>query len=77
MSKPKVTDSITDHALLRYMEASMGICSRKAKLRLLTPGLRAALKSGAKKYHEDGFEFRIENGRVVTVLGGLRKNGRR
>lgn len=69
---------ITDHALLRYAEATQeSFCVRKAKNQMLTAELKAAIKAGAKRFKQDGLEYRIENGKVVTVIGGFRKSRRR
>ena len=66
---------ITDHALLRFAEATQqGFSIRKAKNEMLTDDLKAAIRAGARRFKQDGLEYRIENGKVVTVIGGFRKS---
>lgn len=66
----KVT--ITDHALLRYLQRGMGIPIEDLRAQLAaTPGLAEACAVGARTFYIDGLSFRLKSGGyVVTVEEG-------
>ena len=59
---------ISDHALLRYLERSKILNIEEMKSALLTPEVINALFIGAEKVHINGYEFRIKNGRIITII---------
>ena len=59
---------ISDHALLRYLERSGTIDVKKLKAGLLCGDVIDALYMGAEKVHINGFEFRIKNGKITTII---------
>lgn len=69
-AKPSI---LSDHALLRFLERAEIINVRQFRNMLLTAGLRAACKESGElgstmKYRENGLQFTIVNGRVVTIV---------
>ena len=75
MSKPLHT--ITDHAVLRYLQAVYGIDVDAMKDEILTDDLRMKCEIGACSHRDGDLEYRIVNGRVTTVIGGKRRNTKR
>lgn len=59
---------ISDHALLRYLERSGVINIKELKNALLTKDVMSAIYMGADKVHSNGYEFRIKNGKIVTII---------
>lgn len=69
-AKPSI---LTDHALLRFLDRAGIIDVRQFRNMLLTAGLRAACKESEElgstiKYNENGLQFVIYNGKVVTIV---------
>lgn len=63
----KVT--ITDHALLRYIERGMGVPIEELRRQLAdTPGLAAAAAAGARTFYADGLSFRLKPGGYVATV---------
>jgi hypothetical protein len=70
---PSPPSILTDHALLRFLERERIIDVRQFRNMLLTAGLRAACKESGEigstiKYNENGLQFVIYNGKVVTIV---------
>ena len=59
---------ITDHATLRYLERTGIIDIKKLKNTLLTDEVLHAIYMNAEKVYSNGYEFRIKNGKIVTIL---------
>ena len=59
---------LTDHAIIRFLERKKFIDIKKLKNELLTPGLITAIVNGAKSYREDGYEYIIKHGKVITII---------
>lgn len=70
MSKRKV--KVSEHAMFRYLERSGRLDRKALEQELLTPGLVAAVMSGALSYKVDGVTFVIKGDTVVTVLDNAR-----
>jgi len=64
-----VVPTISDHALLRYMERVHGINVEALKADLLTDALVSAIKSGASGMQTPEGTFVIKGHSVVTFLG--------
>jgi SOS response regulatory protein OraA/RecX len=60
--------SVSDHAVVRYLERVHGFDIEKIKQEILTPERVGFIKAGAKKIHVSNMEMRVENGVVVTVI---------
>jgi hypothetical protein len=70
----RVTPSVTDHALLRYLERVRGLDVEALKEEILTPGIVAAVKAGATAVKLNGITLVVANGRIVTVLPGTHRS---
>lgn len=75
MSKPP--HLVTDHAVLRYLQAVYGIDVEAMKDEILTDDLRLKCEIGACSHRVGDLEFRIAGGRVTTVIGGERRGGKK
>lgn len=60
---------ISDHATLRYLERSGIIDIDELKKALLTDEVLQAIYYGADTIKSNGYEFRIKNGKIVTIIG--------
>lgn len=70
---PSPPSVLTDHALLRFLDRAGIINVRRFRNMLTTSGLRAACKESGElgstiKYRENGLQFTIVCGRVVTIV---------
>lgn len=63
-----IVPTITDHALLRYMERVHGIDTAAMKAELLSEALIGAIKAGATAMHTDEGTFVINGSSVTTFL---------
>lgn len=63
----RATISITDHAVLRYLERGAGIDIERVR-RGIRNKVAGGVNLGAKSVTVDGFGYRIECDRVVTVV---------
>ena len=59
---------VSDHATLRYLERTGLINLNELKSALLTDDVLQAIYMGADKVHANGYEFRIKNGKIVTII---------
>lgn len=72
--------TITDHALVRYLERVEGVDVESIRRYLLTENVRVAASmtdaTGARStvVHPDGFRLVLQGGKVVTCMG-LAKRG--
>lgn len=72
--------TITDHALVRYLERVEGLDMESIRRYLLTDNVRVAASltdsTGARStvVHPDGFRLVLQGGKVVTCMG-LSKRG--
>lgn len=64
-----VVPTITDHALLRYMERMHGVDVAAMKAELLSEALVAAIKAGATAMKTPDGTFVINGSSVITFLG--------
>lgn len=60
--------SVTDHAVLRYLERVMGVDVEAIRDGLLTPEIKQAIRLGAKSVTVQGVTFKVEGPRIVTVI---------
>lgn len=65
MSKPTI--SVTDHAVVRYLDRVAGIDIERIR-RGIRRKVKHAVNSGAKAITVDGFSYRIEGRRIVSVV---------
>ena len=65
MKKPAVP--VTDHCVIRYMERVMGLDIEGVRHKI-ADDLAPAVRMGAVGLTKDGFNYRISNGAVVTVM---------
>lgn len=67
-----MTLSVTDHAVLRYIERVMGVDIELVRATIAAiPGLQAAVGAGATSFALNGIQFIIKNGVVATVGASL------
>ena len=59
---------VSDHATLRYLERLGLIDLSNLKKSILTEEVLNAIYVGADKVHSNGLEFRIKNGKIVTII---------
>ena len=64
----KQTSSVTDHAVIRYLERVKGIDIERIRKEIETPTVRAALRIGASGVRSKGVQYVIKGGKIVTVL---------
>lgn len=64
----KTQSFISDHATLRYLERTGIIDIGELKKSLLTNEVLSAVYMGADKIKANGYEFRIKNGKIVTII---------
>ena len=69
---PNPPHPISDHALIRFIERTGVLDIKGLRAELYTKGLRAAVKESAEHqskifYKENGLEFVVFRGRVVTI----------
>jgi len=60
--------SISDHAILRYLERIGGVDVEGLRTKLLTPELQSAMRSQANKYTCDGITYMLRDNTVVTIV---------
>lgn len=60
--------TVSDHAVVRYLERRYGFDFESVRAEIATPALRAAAEAGASGWKVDGGTFRIQNGTVVTYV---------
>lgn len=70
---PNPPHAITDHAILRFIDRTGVLDISALRAYLYTKGLKAACKESRETqtkiiYKENGLEFCVINGMVVTVL---------
>jgi len=58
---------VTDHAVLRYIERVMGVDVDRIR-RTISEAVDGAAKIGVNRVTINGWEFRIKDGTVVTML---------
>ena len=68
MKKPPVTD----HAIVRYLERVCGMDLNGVRRKIFR-ATKNAIRSGATKITVDGVEYRIADGRVVTLVSAGQK----
>lgn len=64
----KFQPSLSDHALLRYIERFCGFDVEALRARLMTDGLVTALRAGAAKYTENQVTYLLRDNTVVTIV---------
>lgn len=60
--------TVTDHALVRYLERVRGFDMAGLRRELLTDGVLQAMAMGASSVHAAGFKLIVANFSIVTVL---------
>jgi hypothetical protein len=74
MTRPRYNGSracptVSDHALLRYLQRVKGVDLDAIRAEILSPTMRAAIQAGASAVNINGHLYAIRNdGCVVTVL---------
>jgi len=76
-SRDNIEPTITDHALLRYIERVHGIDVEAMKSWLLNDAVKSAVVSGAASCIQDGLKFVIKGSSVVTVVPTKLRNPKR
>ena len=61
-------DTISNHALIRWLERRHGIDVKRLKRAMMTDGLSAALLAGDRFWTDGNFIFVIQCGQVKTVI---------
>lgn len=64
----KFRPSVSDHALLRYIERINGFDIEGLRARIMTPGLLSALRSGAARYTEHDTTYLLRDNTVITIV---------
>ncbi len=64
---------VTDHAVLRYLER-MGYVDVEAVRAHIHAETRDAINAGASKITSKGVEYRINHGKVVTLMPSAKPN---
>lgn len=76
-AKSPKAPGVTDHAIVRYLERAAGLDIDEVRRRILPPALEALARKGGRGTFpipgEEGMRAVIDNGVVVTVLGGTQK----
>jgi adenylosuccinate lyase len=65
--RPVEKPTVTDHALLRYLERVHGVDVAAMKAHILTDNVTAAIHAGASSVIMDGVRFVIKGNALVTV----------
>ena len=65
MKKPAVP--VTDHCVIRYMQRVMGL-DIEAVRQKIAEAVGPAVRAGAIGLTKDGFNYRISDGAVITVM---------
>lgn len=63
-----IEPSVSDHALVRYIERVQGISLDDIRDHILTDAVRTSIKAGASAVVVDGVRFVVNNGTLVTVI---------
>lgn len=74
MKKHTLIPSVTDHALVRWLERVKGIDVDAIRAEILTPERKAMINAGAGEIKGDGFCLKIRNKAVITVYTKERKD---
>ncbi len=67
-----IIPSVSDHAVLRYMERKYGFDVAAIRAEILTPERREAIRCGAKSITVEGMRFVVRDGTITTALKGKR-----
>lgn len=68
LNKPKEGITVSDHALIRYLERKFKLDVESLKKEILTPEREAAIKMGATKIKAEGIDFVVKNNTIVTSV---------
>ncbi len=66
-NRDAMTPTVTDHALLRYIERVHGVDIEAIRSAILTPAVVTAIKAGAAAVRSDECRYTIKDMAVVTV----------
>lgn len=66
--RPAVEPRLSDHAIIRFLERSMGIDIDQLRARILSDTVKTAIKAGASAVTVDGIRMRVVDNTIVTVL---------
>ena len=66
--RPGSQPRMSDHALLRFMERTMGLDVEGLRVRLMTEDVKSAIRMGASTVTVEGIRFKIQDNAIVTVL---------
>ncbi len=72
---PRAEPTVTDHALLRYIERVHGIDMDTLRRHVLSSTVREAIRLGASTVRHDGLDYKIANNAVVTVTAVKKEGG--
>lgn len=64
----KQTPTLSDHALVRYIERIMKVNVQEIKDKILSPEIKALIDNGASRVSVDGVTFVVRNKNVVTIV---------
>lgn len=63
-----IAPSVSDHAVIRYLERKHGFCFEKVRDELLTPTVIEAMKAGGQSVKALGGTLKISGMKVVTYV---------
>ncbi len=66
--RPVVEPSVSDHALIRYLERGLNYDVEDLRQHILRPEVRAAIQAGVRDIPFENVVLRVENSMIVTVL---------
>lgn len=72
MKPPVIT--VTDHALMRYLERVMGYDLQPIRARI-AEAVRTGTEAGAKCVSAEGVTFHLDGFKVITITPGATPNG--
>lgn len=67
-SKPAEEPTVSDHALVRWMERQMGIDLDEIRAQILTPERADMIRFGAKAINAGNVTLKVDGMAIVTVL---------
>ena len=68
LNKPKEKITLSDHALVRYLERKYGFDFTQYREEILTESVISSIKSGAQSITVDGMKMKVEGKVIVTVI---------
>lgn len=66
--KPKAHVTVSDHAVLRYLERKYSLNIPEIKSEILTPQRAAMIEAGATEISVDNMRFKVQGNTIVTAI---------